>query len=419
MRPANAAGILAAMNIDKLHQLYTFILAGGQGERLYPLTQSRPKPAVSFGGLFRMIDFTLSNCLHSMLPEVSILTQYKHEALHRYIREAWSELWNASSRSESLLCLSPVSGKRYRGTADAVFQNLELVPAHSDYVLVLSGDHIYQMNYSDMVRQHIETNADVTIAAVECPIQDARRFGVLQIDTRSRVIRFEEKPMLPCAHAFSPDMALVSMGVYIFRKSILSGALNVVCGSGQGCDFGRHVIPALIHSVNTCAYTFRSEDQKVPGYWRDIGTIDAYYAASMDVIRDGARFDPYSDHAQRSRPTPHPKVTNLASMRARPSQIHPTATIVRSVLSPNVEIGEGAFVCDAVLLPGVQVGARARLCRAVVEEGVSIPTDFCAGLDIDQDRKLHTVSDSGVVVVASGPGSLSYQVSSMSQVAVR
>jgi len=150
MRPANAAGILAAMNINKLHQLYTFILAGGQGERLYPLTQSRPKPAVSFGGLFRMIDFTLSNCLHSMLPEVSILTQYKHEALHRYIREAWSELWNASSRSESLLCLPPVSGKRYRGTADAVFQNLELVPAHSDYVLVLSGDHIYQMNYSDM-----------------------------------------------------------------------------------------------------------------------------------------------------------------------------------------------------------------------------------------------------------------------------
>jgi glucose-1-phosphate adenylyltransferase len=225
--------------------------------------------------------------------------------------------------------------------------------------------------------------------------------------------------MQPCAHAFNPDTALVSMGVYIFRKSILSGALEVICESGQGYDFGRHVIPALIHCVNTCAYTFRGADPKVAGYWRDIGTIDAYYAASMEVIRDVARFDPYANHGQPSQTSPHPKVTNLTSMRARPPEIHPTATIVRSVLSPNVEIGEGAFVCNTVLLPGVQVGAGARLCRAVVEEGVSIPTDFCAGFDIDQDRKLHTVSDSGVVVVAPRPGSLSYQVSSMSQVAVR
>jgi glucose-1-phosphate adenylyltransferase len=374
-------------------QVSAFILAGGQGERLHPLTLSRPKPAVSFGGMFRIIDFTLFNCMHSGLRKVSLLTQYKYEELHRYIREDWWDLWShRPDCREPLVCLPPASGKRYRGTADAVFQNVNLVEADTDYVLILSGDHIYEMDYRNLLSQHIETNADLTVAAVEYPLREASHFGVLQVDETSRVAGFDEKPAIPRPLTSNPSMALVNMGVYVFKKSILLGALDVVCGSGQGFDFGHHIIPALIHSVRTYAYDFRDGTQGIPRYWRDIGTIDAYYAASMEVLQAESPFDPYVDCVWPS----------------RAPRINTRAQVGRSVVSPGVVVEENAAVYDSVLMPGARVGAGAQLRRVIVEEGVHVPAGFCAGFDAEHDRNHQTVSEKGVVVIAHAPpGSVS------------
>ena len=335
-----------------------FILAGGQGERLYPLTASRPKPAVSFGGKFRIIDFTLFNCLRSGLSRVSLLTQYKYEALHRYIREDWSDLWNHTTPSrEPLLCLPPLSGKRYRGTADAIFQNVNLVQSASDFVLVLSGDHIYQMDYRDLISQHIETNAGLTIAAVEYPVREAQGFGVVQVDDNFRVTGFEEKPRIPCPLASNPSMALVSMGVYVFNKPTLLDVLDLRCGSGNGFDFGHHIIPALIGSIRAYAYDFRDKTQNAPCYWRDIGTIDTYYNASMELLQ--AKSPILIEQS-------HPRITT-------------GARVSRSVISSGVEVEANAAVYDSILMPGVHVGAGAQLWRVIVQEGVHVPAGFCAG----------------------------------------
>jgi glucose-1-phosphate adenylyltransferase len=264
------------------------ILAGGQGERLHPLTVSRPKPAVPFGGNLRIIDFTLSNCLNSGLKSVSILTQYKHEELHSYIRGGWGELWNGSEQREPLLCLPPVSGKRYRGTADAVFQNLPVLEANPpEFVLILSGDHIYEMDYRELLSRHMETSADLTIATVAHPVSDSSHFGVVEVDDDFRVIGFEEKPAEPRPLRSKPTMALVSMGVYVFKTDVLMRALHSQCGNGIAADFGHHVIPSLIGSRRTYAYDFRDEETDSPCYWRDIGTLDSFYQSNMDFVHSG------------------------------------------------------------------------------------------------------------------------------------
>ena len=377
---------------------HAFILAGGQGERLQPLTMARPKPAVSFGGMFRIIDFTLSNCLHSGVNRVSVLTQYKHEELHRYVREGWHDLWSGGSPHRSpLTCVPPASGKRYRGTADAVFQNAELLNDDAEFVLVLSGDHIYQMDYRDLLRRHIETSADLTIATVEHPIRDASNFGVVQVDGNFRVTGFEEKPENPRSLPSDSSMALVNMGVYVFTKAALMSALTSICDCGRGIDFGHDVIPVLIHSARTFAYDFRNKTQDRPQYWRDIGTIDAYYQASMDLVRFNPLFDPYLSDSSTSLPTRHP---TTHALRAR---VHSDSRVAQSVISPSVRIDARAQVNGAILLPGVRVGKGAQLRHAIVEEGVEVPAGFDAGFDLDHDRQHHTVTDSGIVVVSRTP----------------
>ena len=387
-----------------LERTSTFILAGGQGERLHPLTVSRPKPAVSFGGVFRIVDFTLFNCLQSGLGRVSLLTQYKYEELHRYIREDWSGLWSRTPGCQQpLLCLPPVSGKRYRGTADAIFQNISLINVVSDFVLVLSGDHVYEMDYWDLLRQHIETNAELTIAAVEYPLRKASYFGVIRVDETSKIKAFDEKPANPYPLPANPSMALVSMGVYVFSKSLLLSALDVICGSGQGFDFGHDVIPTLVRSTRTYAYEFRDRTQALPRYWRDIGTIDAYYAANMDVIRADPPFNPHENGIWSPRPPRHPPIKDAISTRLHRSQVDSRAQVNGSVLSPGVRVEKNATVSDSVLMPDVRVGHGTQLRRAVVEEGVHLPDGFCAGFDVDHDRNHHTVSEGGVVVIAGEP----------------
>lgn len=381
-----------------------FILAGGRGERLHPLTVARPKPAVSFGGMFRIIDFTLLNCLHSGLKRVSLLTQHQHEELHRYIRAGWIDFWDSTSAGRApLMCLPPVAGKRYRGTADAVFSNAELLDDESEYALILSGDHVYQMDYGDLLKQHAEKNADLTIATVENPVREASSFGVVEVTETFRVTGFQEKPAKPRPMRSDPSMALVSMGVYVFKKTVLLDSLRALCGSGLGYDFGHDIIPALIQSSRIYAHNFRDQTQKVPHYWRDIGTIDAYYAASMDLVREDSPFDPYMNDHWASQATPHPILSSSAQTRNKQARLRSHPQAVRTVLSPGAEIEDGATVYESVLMPGVRVGKGAQLRRVIVEEGVQIPARFCAGFDLDSDRRQHTVTDTGVVVIAHAP----------------
>lgn len=388
-----------------LARTQAFILAGGRGERLHPLTRLRPKPAVSFGGMFRIIDFTLSNCLHSGIGRVSVVTQYQHENLHRYIREGWTDLWNTTQESNGspLALLPPTGGKRYRGTADAVFHNSELLqPGNTDFVLVLAGDHIYQMDYRGLLRQHAETAADLTIATVEHPIGDASHFGVVEVDRNFKVTGFEEKPANPRPLPSRPSTALVSMGVYVFKNEVLLNSLRHFCQTGRGYDFGHDIIPSLIHSGCTYAYDFRDSVQNSPRYWRDIGTLDGYYEASMDLVRPDGPFDPYANDGWPSQPTRHPTLTEPTKTKIAAS-LDSHCDVTRSVLSPGIHLERGVAVTDSVLMPGVRIGKGARLRRTIVEEGLHLPAGFQAGFDSDQDRKHHTVTEAGIVVVSRTP----------------
>jgi glucose-1-phosphate adenylyltransferase len=372
-------------SMSSLPGTQAFVLAGGQGERLFPLTVSRPKPAIPFGGVFRIIDFALYNCLNSNLSEVALLTQYRHEELHSYIRQRWAEFWNVPGTNQKLLCLPPVSGKRYRGTADAVFQNLSLIDANAaEYVLILSGDHIYEMDYRELLSQHVESGADVTIATLDHPLNKAAQFGVVEVDGNFRVTGFEEKPLNPRPLPMRPQMALISMGVYVFNRDVLVRALRENCDNAFGFDFGHHVIPSLIDSSRVYAFDFRDDAQSTPRYWRDIGTLDSYYDASMDLV-------------------PQHTPLNVGRSLTCHASVSGSARVARSVLSAGIRIEEGASVEDCVLMPEACIGRGAQLRRAIIEEGVRIPDGFQVGLDHDYDRKHHTVSRNGVVVVCDSP----------------
>jgi glucose-1-phosphate adenylyltransferase len=370
----------------RLPRTQAFVLAGGQGERLFPLTVSRPKPAIPFGGVARIVDFTLSNCLKSNACDVALLTQYRHDELHTYIRQRWGQLWNSPEWSgRRLTCLPPASGKRYRGTADAVFQNISIIHSNgAEYVLILSGDHVYEMDYRELLAQHVKTNADVTIATVEHPIKDATHFGVVEVDHGFRVTGFQEKPMTPRGLPSRPHLALISMGIYVFTANVLSEALMAHCDSACGYDFGHNIIPCLVRSARVHAYDFRDEAQDAPRYWRDIGTIDSYYDASMDVAHGRA---------------PLKRMLPLESRALLSASAH----VSHSVLSPGVHIQEGAWVEDSVLMPGVRIGRGVRLRRAIIGEGVHVPASFQVGLDIEHDRKYYTVSRNGIVVLSETP----------------
>jgi glucose-1-phosphate adenylyltransferase len=329
----------------------TFILAGGRGERLFPLTIDRPKPAVPFGGFYRIIDFTLSNCVNSGLNKIRILTQYKHEHLHEYVRQAWRD-----RAGNHPACIAAVGGKQYRGTADAVFQNLAAEEQMPDFVLVLSGDHVYQMDYRDMLMQHAATEADLTIGTVEQPLKSASRYGVVEVDQDFRVTGFQEKPANPRPVPSNPAMALVSMGIYVFKTDCL---LRLMDSGAQ--DFGKDVIPSLINSSKVHAYDFRDPVAHTPRYWRDIGTLDSYYESHMDLLSPASRHN--------------------------------------SVVAPGVEIGHGAQVERSVLMRGVRVGRGARIRKAIIEENVYIPGGTEIGYDAEKDRKKYFVTETGITVV--------------------
>lgn len=391
------------------------VLAGGAGERLYPLTKERAKPAVYFGGPYRIIDFVLSNCINSGLRRVFIATQYKSLSLNRHIRMGWSIV--SEELGEFIEILPPqkrVGEHWYLGTADAVYQNLySIVREKSRHVIVLAGDHVYKMDYSKMLRLHQEQQASVTIAAIEVPIGDGPRLGIVQINEQEQVIGFQEKPHDPKPIPGSPDLALASMGIYVFDTDVLIAALERDAEQPTSHDFGRDIIPALIGQFPVRSYRFYDENKKAAKYWRDIGTLDAYYAASLDLVAVNPEFNLYDPEwpLRTHQPQSPPAKFVFAEEGARcgsaldsiisPGCIVSGGRILGSILCPNVRIHSFCVIEQSILMPGVRVGRHARVRRAIIDRDVFIPRGALIGYNPDEDRRRHTVTEQGVVVVTT------------------
>jgi glucose-1-phosphate adenylyltransferase len=391
------------------------VLAGGAGERLFPLTKDRAKPAVYFGGPYRIIDFALSNCINSGLRRIYIATQYKSLSLNRHIRMGWGII--SEELGEFIEILPPqkrIGEQWYQGTADAVYQNLysilREIPRH---LIVLAGDHVYKMDYARMLRFHEERRAAVTLAAIETPVADASRFGIVTIDEEGRVTGFQEKPERAPAIPGSPDIAMASMGVYVFDTEVLIRALEADAGQQTTHDFGRDIIPALIHDVPVFAYAFYDENKKASKYWRDIGTLDAYFDANMDLCHVNPEFNLYDPEwpLRTYQPQAPPAKFVFADEGRRcghaldsvisPGCIVSGSTIWGSVLCPNVRVHSFCRIDQCILMPGVRIGRHARLRRAIIDRDVLIPRGALIGYNPEEDRRRHTVTDGGVVVVTT------------------
>jgi len=403
----------------------TVVLAGGRGARLEPLTRDRAKPAVPFGGIYRIIDFTLSNCMNSGLRKILLLTQYKAMSLDRHINLGWNKYF-CRELGEFIDIIPPqqrVDQQWYQGTADAVYQNIYAIEkSRPDYVLILAGDHIYKMNYAEMIDFHVQSGAELTIGALPVSVEEAKHFGVMQTDHSRRVQGFQEKPAEPRTLPDSRDRCLASMGIYVFNARFL---LEQLCRDatdvGSAHDFGRNIIPAVIEQHRVYAYPFADENRKATPYWRDVGTLDAYYQANMDLISVDPLLNLYDQHwpirtYQVNSPPPKfvfgshadrsdPRTGVAIDSMTCNGVIVSGGQVVRSILGPDCRIEAYATVEGSVLFDGVQVGAGAKVLNAIVEKGARIP----AGLEIGYDQALDrqrgfTISDGGVVVVAKGSG---------------
>ena len=392
------------------------VLAGGAGERLSPLTRDRAKPAVYFGGPYRIIDFVLSNCINSGLRRVFIATQYKSMSLNRHIRRGWTVV--SEELDEFIEILPPqkrVGEHWYQGTADAVYQNLySVIRENPRYVIVLAGDHVYKMDYQKMLRFHLDMAAEVTLAAIEVPIEDGRRFGIVAVDEADRVTGFLEKPLNPPSIPGLPGLALASMGIYVFDSEVLIRALKEDAAKPDSQhDFGKNIIPALIGHGRTYAYPFYDENKKSAKYWRDIGTIDAYYEAQMDLCHVNPEFNlydpewPLRTYMPQAPPAKFVFGEDWRRGEAQDSLISQGcivsgSRICGSILCPNVRVHSFCHIEESILMPGVRVGRHARLKRAIVDRDVDIPRGALIGFNPEEDRRRHVVSEGGVVVVAPG-----------------
>ncbi len=387
------------------------VLAGGVGERLYPLTKERAKPAVYFGGPYRIIDFTLSNCINSGLRQIFIALQYKSLSLSRHLRMGWSVV--ADELGEFIEILSPqkrVGEHWYLGTADAVYQNLySILRENPKHLIVLSGDHVYKMDYSRMLRLHKERRAGATIAAIEVASEAAHRFGVLEVDEEERLRGFLEKPK----HLPAGDQVLASMGIYIFDMDVLVPALEQDAQRTSTHDFGKDIIPSLMSKVPIYTYRFYDENKKAAKYWRDIGTLDAYYEANMDLCQVNPEFNLYDpEWPLRTYQVQAPPAKFVFADEGRrcgqaldsvisAGCIISGSRVMGSVLCPNVRVHSFCEVEQCIVMPGVRVGRHARLRRAIIDRDVFIPRGARIGYNEEEDRRRHTVTASGIVVVTT------------------
>ena len=390
------------------------VLAGGVGERLYPLTKVKAKPAVPFGGIYRIIDFTLSNCLHSGIRRIFVLTQHKSLPLDRHLWLGWSSLFR-TELGEFLTTVPPqqrLVREWYRGTADAVFQNIDLLShERPKFVLVLAGDHVYRMDYQAMLRFHLAKGAEVTIACTTVPIKDASRFGVMEVDASDRIVGFEEKPSQPKPLPDDPFQALISMGIYLFNtETLVRAVIQDAKRTDSDHDFGKNVIPTLVQQgARVFAFNIRKELPPLFHYWQDIGTLDSYYNAHMELVSPNPSFPLHDENwAIRTYLPPSPPAVLKNNAVAKCCLISPGcvieegAIVENSVLSLGVHIGKGAIVRGCVLLHRVRVGDGGHLEKVIIDEDVTTPKGEQIGLDLERDRRRFMVTEQGVVVVPVG-----------------
>ncbi len=397
----------------------TIVLAGGRGSRLEPLTRDRAKPAVPFGGIYRIIDFTLSNCINSDLRKILVLTQYKATSLNRHLDEGWRFL--CRELGEYIEVSPPqqrIAQMWYQGTADAIYQNVYTIEkAAPRDTVILAGDHIYKMNYARMIDYHRDNQADLTIACLPASRSQAREFGVMVIDDEQRVTRFVEKPKDPPTIPGQPDKALGSMGIYVFNTDVMYELLFQDAAKKEASrhDFGQDIIPAMITGGSRVfAYPFRDENRKEAAYWRDVGTLDAYFQTNMDLIQVDPVLNLYDQDwpIHTHQPAfPPPKFVHMAGDRRGAAfdsivcqgAIISGGQVYRSIVSPGVRVNSFALVEDAILFDGVDVGRHSRIRRAIVDKEVRIPGGFEIGWNRATDlERGFTVTDDGIVVVAKG-----------------
>ena len=397
-----------------LDRTISIILAGGVGSRLHPLTAERAKPAVPFGGRYRIIDFTLSNCLHSGLRRILVLTQYKSHSLQKHLRDGWS-VFNPELE-EYVTPVGPQmrTGERwYAGTADAIYQNSYLLErSGAEYVLVLSGDHIYRMDYAAMLQHHHDSGAHVTVACLTVDLEQARSFGVMAVDGNDRIVSFHEKPQNPRSIPNDPAHVLASMGVYVFSTELLVKLLQEDHDRDSSHDFGKDILPSIVGTHPVMAYRFGGSSGRVTAdrYWRDVGTIDAYYEANMDLLEPLPAIDLYQgDWPIRTYEGQHPPARSVHGRSGREAEIVNCmlasgtivvgATLKHAILFPNVRVDEGAIVENSLLFPGVTVGEGAQLRRCIIDKHVTIPPGEKIGFDPVKDTERFTVSERGIVVI--------------------
>ena len=403
-----------------LRNVLTMVLAGGMGERLYPLTRDRAKPAVPFGGRYRIIDFVLNNFINSGFFKIKVLTQFKSNSLIQHITHTWRLVPEIGHYVDVVPAQMRKGPFWFRGTADAVYQNLELIFDESpDYVCVFGGDHIYKMDVSQMMQFHVENDADLTIATIPVPIEEADQFGIIEIDENNRVTGFVEKPKEGAKTIPGrPDMVLASMGNYIFKAKVMTEVLEHNALRDAAHDFGKQIIPQMYPGMRVFAYDFatnRIPGEEGTGYWRDVGTIDSYYAASMDLVAVTPAFNLYNSRwpivssALNLPPakfvfadTKSHRIGIATDSLVTDGAIISGGTINRSVLFPRVKINSFAHVDESILMDGVDVGRYSKIRRTIIDKGVRIPPKTSIGYDLERDRERFTVTDSGIVVVPKG-----------------
>lgn len=397
-----------------LRETLTMILAGGQGQRLQPLTTVRSKPSVPFGGKYRIIDFALSNCLNSGLRKIYVLTQYKSDSLTQHLYEAWN-IFNPEL-GEFIYSVPPQqkeSNQWYQGTANAIFQNLNLVGQNFKWVLVLSGDHIYKMDYLKMLQYHIEQKADATISSFSIDKDiAANQFGVIEIDKDYNVKTFIEKPSNPPTRPDNPNEALANMGIYIFNADVLAEVLHETQKDNDGkYDFGHHILPYMLKKKNNVkSYMFVDENKKEKPYWVDVGTLDSYYAANLDLVTVNPHFNLYDPHwPLRSYLTQAPPAKTLSHEGERVGRalnslvcdgtVISGGLVERSIIGSNTRINSYSYITDSIIMSNVNIGRHSRIRRAIIDKNVVIPERIEIGFDTEEDKKRFTVSETGIVVI--------------------
>lgn len=398
-------------------QTLVLVLAGGEGSRLKDLTTWRAKPAVPFGGKYRIIDFALSNCINSGLRRIGVLTQYKSHSLIRHLLRAWGFLRSEIGEFVEILPAQQRTSEKtwYKGTADALYQNIDIISRHTpEYVIVLGGDHIYSMDYSKMLMHHVHANADVTVGCIEVPLKEASEFGVMSVDKNLNIIKFSEKPKKPDPVPDQPDVALASMGIYVFSTEFLYNALISDSKSKTSAhDFGKNIIPEAVRSSKAIAYPFLDKDNK-PAYWRDVGTIDSYWEANMELCEISPELNLYN----RGWPvwtyqTQHPPAKFVFDDEGRRGEaidsmvsggcVISGARIKRSILFFATTVHSYSLVKDSVILPKVDIGRNCHLERVILDKGTHIPANTVIGVNHEDDRRrgFH-VTKGGVVLVTPG-----------------